>query len=167
MCGYDVKGQMCLCVPVHTCMTCMYIMCKRRVSLICLLGDLAYHTNLVDLLTMCTEGKNVATEIKCTSLLPLDEIVRVVTDWDCIPEVCGWMGGGDGGEGGGGGRGRRGGRGREGEGRGRRGRGEGRGGGEREEGEGGGGGEREEGEGRGRRGKGEGGGGGELEERYY
>ena len=50
-------------------------------------GDLAYHTNLVDLLTMCTEGKNVATEIKCTSLLPLDEIVRVVTDWDCIPEV--------------------------------------------------------------------------------
>ena len=56
----------------------------------CLAGDLAYHTNLVDLLTMCTEGKNVATEIKCTSLLPLDEIVRVVTDWDCIPEVCGW-----------------------------------------------------------------------------
>ena len=48
----------------------------------CLAGDLAYHTNLVDLLTMCTEGKNVATEIKCTSLLPLDEIVRVVTNLD-------------------------------------------------------------------------------------
>ena len=39
---------------------------------------------------MCTEGKNVATEMKCTSLLPLDEIVRVVTNLDCIPEVCGW-----------------------------------------------------------------------------
>lgn len=50
-------------------------------------GDLAYHLNLVQLLTMCTEGKNVATEIRCHSLLPLDEIVKVVTDWDCISEV--------------------------------------------------------------------------------
>lgn len=37
---------------------------------------------------MCTEGKNVYTEIKCNSLLPLDDIVRVVTHEDCIPEVC-------------------------------------------------------------------------------
>ena len=107
-CANNIIMQMCLCTYVQVCL-CVYVhvlMCKRvcSASLICLLlGDLAYHTNLVDLLTMCTEGKNVATEIKCTSLLPLDEIVRVVTDWDCIPEVCGWMSGRDGGEGGGGG----------------------------------------------------------------
>ncbi len=50
-------------------------------------GDLAYHTSLVELLTMCTEGKNVATEIRCHSLLPLDEIVRVVTHPECVTEV--------------------------------------------------------------------------------
>ena len=50
-------------------------------------GDLAFHLNLVKLLTHCTEGKNIATEIKCHSLLPLDEIVRVCTHPDCIPEV--------------------------------------------------------------------------------
>ena len=50
-------------------------------------GDLAYHLNLVELLTLCTEGKNVATEIRCHSLLPLDELVRVVRHKDCIPEV--------------------------------------------------------------------------------
>ncbi|XP_060113469.1 inositol 1,4,5-trisphosphate receptor type 2 [Heteronotia binoei] len=50
-------------------------------------GALAYHITLVDLLAACTEGKNVYTEIKCNSLLPLDDIVRVVTHDDCIPEV--------------------------------------------------------------------------------
>ncbi len=34
-------------------------------------------------------GQNVYTEIKCNSLLPLDDIVRVVTHKDCIPEVSG------------------------------------------------------------------------------
>uniref|UniRef100_H2YYU9 Inositol 1,4,5-trisphosphate receptor n=1 Tax=Ciona savignyi TaxID=51511 RepID=H2YYU9_CIOSA len=34
-----------------------------------------------------TEGKNVYTEIKCHSLLPLDDIVQVVTHESCIPEV--------------------------------------------------------------------------------
>ncbi|XP_053377799.1 inositol 1,4,5-trisphosphate receptor type 1-like isoform X4 [Mercenaria mercenaria] len=48
---------------------------------------LNYHINLVQLLALCTEGKNVYTEIKCHSLLPLDDIVRVVTHKDCIPEV--------------------------------------------------------------------------------
>ena len=59
-------------------------------------GDLSYHLNLVSLLALCTEGKNVATEIKCHSLLPLDELVRVVTHPECIPEVsgCGFIGGG-------------------------------------------------------------------------
>ncbi len=52
-------------------------------------GDLSYHLNLILLLTLCTEGKNVATEIRCHSLLPLDEIVRVVCHHECIPEVRG------------------------------------------------------------------------------
>uniref|UniRef100_A0A8C1ZMY4 Inositol 1,4,5-trisphosphate receptor n=1 Tax=Cyprinus carpio TaxID=7962 RepID=A0A8C1ZMY4_CYPCA len=46
-----------------------------------------YHIHLVELLAVCTEGKNVYTEIKCNSLLPLDDIVRVVTHEDCIPDV--------------------------------------------------------------------------------
>ncbi|XP_030646441.1 inositol 1,4,5-trisphosphate receptor type 2 [Chanos chanos] len=50
-------------------------------------GDLAYHNTLVELLAACTEGKNVYTELKCNSLLPLDDIVKVVTHDDCIPEV--------------------------------------------------------------------------------
>jgi len=86
--GRRARGVQTLCVKV--CGLCS-----------CLAGDLAYHTNLVDLLTMCTEGKNVATEIKCTSLLPLDEIVRVVTNLDCIPKVCGLVVGEEGRGGGG------------------------------------------------------------------
>ncbi|KAF5897541.1 inositol 1,4,5-trisphosphate receptor type 2 isoform X2, partial [Clarias magur] len=50
-------------------------------------GALSYHNNLVELLAACTEGKNVYTEIKCNSLLPLDDIVKVVTHEDCIPDV--------------------------------------------------------------------------------
>ncbi|XP_016523534.1 inositol 1,4,5-trisphosphate receptor type 2 isoform X1 [Poecilia formosa] len=50
-------------------------------------GPLAYHNTLVDLLAACTEGKNVYTELKCNSLLPLDDIVKVVTDVNCVPEV--------------------------------------------------------------------------------
>ena len=52
-------------------------------------GELAYHLNLIELLALCTEGKNVATEIKCHSLLPLDELVRVVCHEECITEVSG------------------------------------------------------------------------------
>ncbi|KAG7297145.1 hypothetical protein JYU34_020113 [Plutella xylostella] len=48
---------------------------------------LRYHIELVKLLTCCTMGKNVYTEIKCHSLLPLDDIVNTVTNPDCIPEV--------------------------------------------------------------------------------
>ncbi|RWS27298.1 inositol 1:4:5-trisphosphate receptor-like protein, partial [Leptotrombidium deliense] len=50
-------------------------------------GALRYHINLVKLLASCTEGKNATTEIKCHSLLSLDDINRVVTHKDCIPEV--------------------------------------------------------------------------------
>lgn len=48
---------------------------------------LRYHIQLVKLLTCCTMGKNVYTEIKCHSLLPLDDIVSMITHVDCIPEV--------------------------------------------------------------------------------
>lgn len=50
-------------------------------------GSLAYHITLVELLAACTEGKNVDTELKCNSLLPLDDIVKVVTHEDCTAEV--------------------------------------------------------------------------------
>uniref|UniRef100_UPI00398F4F09 inositol 1,4,5-trisphosphate-gated calcium channel ITPR3 isoform X3 n=1 Tax=Pristiophorus japonicus TaxID=55135 RepID=UPI00398F4F09 len=50
-------------------------------------SPLVYHISLVELLSACAEGKNVYTEIKCTSLLPLEDIVRVVTHDDCITEV--------------------------------------------------------------------------------
>uniref|UniRef100_A0A4W5KAJ3 Inositol 1,4,5-trisphosphate receptor n=1 Tax=Hucho hucho TaxID=62062 RepID=A0A4W5KAJ3_9TELE len=50
-------------------------------------SPLRYHISLVELLSACAEGKNVYTEIKCTSLLPLEDVVRVVTHEDCITEV--------------------------------------------------------------------------------
>lgn len=50
-------------------------------------SPLMYHISLVDLLAACAEGKNVYTEIKCTSLLPLEDVVSVVTHEDCITEV--------------------------------------------------------------------------------
>jgi hypothetical protein len=37
---------------------------------------------------MCTEGKNASTEIKCHSLIGLDDLALIVTHPDCIPEVC-------------------------------------------------------------------------------
>uniref|UniRef100_A0AAX7VHS9 Inositol 1,4,5-trisphosphate receptor n=1 Tax=Astatotilapia calliptera TaxID=8154 RepID=A0AAX7VHS9_ASTCA len=52
-------------------------------------GALAYHNTLVELLAACTEGKNVYTELKCNSLLPLDDIVKVVTDC-CVPSKTNW-----------------------------------------------------------------------------
>ncbi|KAL1403241.1 hypothetical protein pipiens_005756 [Culex pipiens pipiens] len=54
------------------------------------LGDsspLMYHIELVKLLACCTMGKNVYTEIKCNSLLALDDIVAMISHPDCIPEV--------------------------------------------------------------------------------
>ncbi|XP_035720751.1 inositol 1,4,5-trisphosphate receptor-like isoform X3 [Vespa mandarinia] len=50
-------------------------------------SPLKYHVELVKLLACCTMGKNVNTEIKCHSLLPLDDIVAMVSHPDCIPEV--------------------------------------------------------------------------------
>jgi hypothetical protein len=50
-------------------------------------SPLRYHIELVRLLACCTMGKNVYTEIKCHSLLPLDDIVNMVCHRDTIPEV--------------------------------------------------------------------------------
>ncbi len=50
-------------------------------------SPLRYHISLVELLAACAEGKNVYTEIKCTSLLPLEDMVKVITHDDCITEV--------------------------------------------------------------------------------
>lgn len=48
---------------------------------------LKYHIELVKLLGCCTMGKNVYTEIKCNSLLALDDIVAIVCHPETIPEV--------------------------------------------------------------------------------
>jgi inositol 1,4,5-triphosphate receptor type 1 len=48
---------------------------------------LNYHIELVHLLAMCTEGKNASTEIKCHSLIGLDDLVLIVTHPRCLPEV--------------------------------------------------------------------------------
>lgn len=50
-------------------------------------SEIHYHMQLVQLMCLCTEGKNEYTEIKCHSVLPLDDIVRVVSDGSCLPEV--------------------------------------------------------------------------------
>ena len=52
-----------------------------------LTGDLAYHIGLIRLLGFCTEGKNDATEIKCHCILPLPDVIGVITHPKCIPEV--------------------------------------------------------------------------------
>eukprot|EP00095_Tigriopus_kingsejongensis_P011560 maker-scaffold768_size100864-snap-gene-0.9 protein:Tk11560 transcript:maker-scaffold768_size100864-snap-gene-0.9-mRNA-1 annotation:"inositol -trisphosphate receptor" len=50
-------------------------------------SPLRYHIELVRLLACCTMGKHVFTELKCHSLLPLDDIVTMVCHQDTIPEV--------------------------------------------------------------------------------
>ena len=50
-------------------------------------SDMSYHINLICLLAMCTEGKNDTTEIKCHCLLPLHDVVCIITHEACIPEV--------------------------------------------------------------------------------
>lgn len=50
-------------------------------------SQLRYHIELVKLLACCTMGKNIYTEIKCNSLLTLDDIVTMISHPDCIPEV--------------------------------------------------------------------------------
>eukprot|EP01135_Chromosphaera_perkinsii_P009083 Nk52_evm14s1607 gene=Nk52_evmTU14s1607 len=50
-------------------------------------SELLYHLTLVDLLSICTEGKNLNTEIKCEALLPLDEVINIICHPETIVEV--------------------------------------------------------------------------------
>lgn len=50
-------------------------------------SPLKYHVELVKLLACCTMGKNVYTEIKCNSLLALDDIVTMISHPECCVEV--------------------------------------------------------------------------------
>lgn len=50
-------------------------------------SELNYHINLMLLLCLAAEGKNVFTEIKCHSLLSIEDIAKVITHPDAIPEV--------------------------------------------------------------------------------
>ena len=63
------------------------MMRKERNSFLDDSSTLRYHIELVRLLACCTMGKNVFTEIKCHSLLPLDDILTMVAHPDTIPEV--------------------------------------------------------------------------------
>uniref|UniRef100_A0A0N4ZIS5 Inositol 1,4,5-trisphosphate receptor n=1 Tax=Parastrongyloides trichosuri TaxID=131310 RepID=A0A0N4ZIS5_PARTI len=48
---------------------------------------LIYHIELVRLMALCTKGKNGNTELKCASILPMDQIVRVITYEHCNYQV--------------------------------------------------------------------------------
>lgn len=50
-------------------------------------GPLKYHVELVKLLACCTMGKNVYTEIKCNSLLTLEDIIAMISHPDCLPDI--------------------------------------------------------------------------------
>lgn len=50
-------------------------------------GPIKYHVELVKLLACCTMGKNVYTEIKCNSLLTLEDIIAMISHPDCLPDV--------------------------------------------------------------------------------
>lgn len=50
-------------------------------------SPLKYHVELVKLLACCTMGKNIYTEIKCNSLLTLDDIIAMISHPDCLPEI--------------------------------------------------------------------------------
>lgn len=63
------------------------IMQKYKDGTLANLQPLIYHIELVKLLSCCTMGKNVYTEIKCNSLLSLDDIVTMICHPQCIPEV--------------------------------------------------------------------------------
>lgn len=47
-------------------------------------SELAFHIELVRLLSICTEGFNVNTEIRCQSLLPLEELSKVCAGCACL-----------------------------------------------------------------------------------
>lgn len=50
-------------------------------------GPLRYHVELVKLLACCTMGKNVYTEIKCNSLLTLEDIIAMISHPECLADI--------------------------------------------------------------------------------
>jgi hypothetical protein len=46
-----------------------------------------FHINLVKLLSNCTMGKNTYTEIKCHSIISLDDIEKIITSSHCLMQV--------------------------------------------------------------------------------
>ena len=49
--------------------------------------NLRLHVALTELLVACTLGFNVMTEIRCQSLLPIDQITKILTDPEIIPFI--------------------------------------------------------------------------------
>lgn len=54
---------------------------------IALNGQLLFHINLIKVLISCTMGKNTFTEIKCHTILSLEDIEKVVTNKYCLVQV--------------------------------------------------------------------------------
>jgi hypothetical protein len=46
-----------------------------------------FHINLVKLLSSCTMGKNTYTEIKCHSIISIDDIEKIITSPHCLVQV--------------------------------------------------------------------------------
>lgn len=63
------------------------LMQQHRTGQLADTSPLRYHVELVKLLACCTMGKNVYTEIKCNSLLALDDIVTMISHPSCCVEV--------------------------------------------------------------------------------
>lgn len=49
--------------------------------------QLQFHINLIKVLISCTMGKNTFTEIKCHTILPLEDIEKIVTYKHCLIQV--------------------------------------------------------------------------------
>ena len=49
--------------------------------------ELLYHLELIELLGYCTEGMNAHTELKCQSIMTVDDVVKVIVHPDTPPQV--------------------------------------------------------------------------------
>jgi len=46
-----------------------------------------FHLTLVELLTLCSWGKNAYTEIQCHNFLPLTSVIETIVDEDTLPAL--------------------------------------------------------------------------------
>ena len=51
------------------------------------LKQILFHSNLIKILINCTMGKNTFTEIKCHTILSLEDIQKVVTNKYCLTQI--------------------------------------------------------------------------------